>query len=228
MVQSYTQGQESQLRLCQKASKRGRSVARNNLWSDKNKINLYQNTGKRKVWWKKGMLTTSNTVGSLVFIDNMTAPKSSQVKSVQIQHNAANLIGQRFTVKWIMTQSILQKCPKSFSRQRNCSVAKSVTWSQPNRGCFSVSEDRERPTNSNNAAVCSNPRKETQNLVMSVDSRPQLASKNVCNSKTANVILFLNPYELKLEVCSLLWGCTEENYKQKNLTYYPKMYGPNS
>lgn len=54
---------------------------------------------------------------------------------------------------------------------------------------------------------------------MSVDSRPQLASKNVCNSKTANAILFLNPYELKLEVCSLLWGCTEENYKQKNLTY---------
>lgn len=39
---------------------------------------------------------------------------------------------------------ILQKQPKSFSGQRKgaCSMAWSVTWSQPTRTCFSVTEDK--------------------------------------------------------------------------------------
>lgn len=44
--------------------------------------------------------------------------------------------------KWIMTQSLLQRQPKSFSRQEMwySSVAKLVTWFQSNRACFSLTQ----------------------------------------------------------------------------------------
>ncbi|CAJ0940112.1 unnamed protein product [Ranitomeya imitator] len=96
---------------------------------DETKINLYQNDGKKKVWRRKGTAhdprhTTSsvkhgggnvmawacmafNGTGSLVFIDDIRADKSSRMNSevyrdilsAQIQPNAAKLIGRRFIVQ---------------------------------------------------------------------------------------------------------------------------------
>ena len=101
----------------------------NILWTDETKINLYQNDGKRRVWRRKGTAhdpkhTTSsvkhgggsvmawacmaaNGTGSLVFIDDVTADKSSRMNSevfwailsAHIQPNASELIGRRFTVQ---------------------------------------------------------------------------------------------------------------------------------
>ena len=74
----------------------------NILWTDDTKINLYQSDGKRRVWRRKGTAhdpkyTTSsvkhggsvmvwacmaaNGTGSLVFIDDVTADKSSRMNS---------------------------------------------------------------------------------------------------------------------------------------------------
>ncbi len=56
-----------------------------------------------------------------VFSDDVTEDRSSQknsevyrdILSVQIQPNAAKLIGQRFIVQWTMPQNIQQKQPRS-------------------------------------------------------------------------------------------------------------------
>ena len=96
----------------------------NILWTDETKINLYQNDGKRRVWRREGTAhdpkhTTSsvkhgggsvmawacmaaNGTGSLVFIDDVTADKSSRMNSevfrailsAHIQPNASELIGR--------------------------------------------------------------------------------------------------------------------------------------
>ena len=101
----------------------------NILWTDETKINLYQNDGKRRVWRRKGTAhdpkhTTSsvkhgggsvmawacmaaNGTGSLEFIDDVTADKSSRMNSevfwailsAHIQPNASELIRRRFTVQ---------------------------------------------------------------------------------------------------------------------------------
>ena len=101
----------------------------NILWTDETKINLYQNDGKRRVWRREGTAhdpkhTTSsvkhgggsvmawacmaaNGTGSLVFIDDVTADKSSRMNSevfrailsAHIQPNASEPIGRRFTVQ---------------------------------------------------------------------------------------------------------------------------------
>ena len=77
------------------------------LWTDETKINLYQNDGKRRIWRRKGTAhdpkhTTSsvkdgggsvmawacmaaNGTGSLVFIDDVTADKSSRMNSEVFQ-----------------------------------------------------------------------------------------------------------------------------------------------
>ncbi len=116
----------------------------NILWTDETKINLYQSDGKRRVWRRKGTAhdpkhTTSSVkhgggsvmawacmaasgTGSLVFIDDVTADKSSRMNSevfrailsAHIQPNASELIDGASQCRWTMTQSILQKQPKSF------------------------------------------------------------------------------------------------------------------
>lgn len=98
-------------------------------WTDETKMNLYQNDGKKKVWRRLGTAhdpkpTTSsvkdggvsvmawacmasNGTGSLVFIDDVTEDKSSQMNSevygdilsAHIQPNSAKLIGRCFTVQ---------------------------------------------------------------------------------------------------------------------------------
>ncbi len=114
----------------------------NILWTDETKINLYQSDGKRRVWRRKGTAhdpkhTTSSVkhgggsvmawacmaasgTGSLVFIDDVTADKSSRMNSevfrailsAHIQPNASELIGRRFTVQ-------MDNDPKSFWRERS-------------------------------------------------------------------------------------------------------------
>lgn len=96
----------------------------NILWTDETKINLHQSDWKRRVWRRKGTAhnpkhTTSSVkydgdcsvmewecmaahgTGSLVFIGDVTADKSSRMNSevfkatlcAHIQPNAAELIG---------------------------------------------------------------------------------------------------------------------------------------
>ena len=102
---------------------------KNILWTDENKINLYHSDGKRRVWRSKVTAhgpkhTTSsvkhgggsviawacmaaNRTGSLVFICDVTADKSSRMNSevfrailsALIQPNASVLIGWCFTVQ---------------------------------------------------------------------------------------------------------------------------------
>ncbi len=114
----------------------------NILWTDETKINLYQSDGKRRVWRRKGTAhdpkhTTSSVkhgggsvmawacmaasgTGSLVFIDDVTADKSRILKCFgqyyllifsQMLQNSLDGASQ---CRWTMTQSILQKQPKSF------------------------------------------------------------------------------------------------------------------
>ena len=104
---------------------------------------ICQTFWRRVIAW--AYMAASGT-GSLVFIDDVTADKSSRMNSgvykallsAQIQPNAAKRAGWCPTEK--MTQNILQKQPKNFSRKRaekNSSLAKSVTCCQPNWACFS-------------------------------------------------------------------------------------------
>ena len=71
--------------------------------------------GSVKAW---ACMAASGT-GSLVFIDDVTADKSSRMNSevfqailsAHIQPNASELIGQ---CRWTVTQNIQRKQPKSF------------------------------------------------------------------------------------------------------------------
>lgn len=88
--------------LCQKASTRGCTAVERNLWTDANKMKLYQNDGKRKLWRKteKGfdlkqtaficqtrwrecygiwICMAADRTGSLAFIDYVTADRSSRM-----------------------------------------------------------------------------------------------------------------------------------------------------
>ncbi len=146
----------------------------NILWTDETKINLYQSDGKRRVWRRKGTAhdpkhTTSSVkhgggsvmawacmaasgTGSLVFIDDVTADKSSRMNSevfrailsAHIQPNASELIGRRFTVQMDNDPSILQKQPKSFEgKEVDCyAMAKSITWPESDWACISLAEDK--------------------------------------------------------------------------------------
>ncbi len=147
----------------------------NILWTDETKINLYQSDGKRRVWRRKGTAhdpkhTTSSVkhgggsvmawacmaasgTGSLVFIDDVTADKSSRMNSevfrailsAHIQPNASELIGRRFTVQ-------MDNDPKAYckSNQRvfegkevDCyAMAKSITWPESDWACISLAEDK--------------------------------------------------------------------------------------
>ena len=101
----------------------------NIIWIYETKINLYQNDGKRRVLRREGTAhdpkhptssvkhggdsvmawacMAANGTGSLVFIDDVTADKSSRMNSevfrailsAHVQPNASELIGRRFTVQ---------------------------------------------------------------------------------------------------------------------------------
>jgi hypothetical protein len=121
----------------------------NILWTDETKINLHQNDGKRRAWRREGTAhdskhTTSsvkhgecsvmawacmaaNGTGSPEFIDNLTADKSSRMNSevfrailsAQIRPNASKPLDGASQCRWTMTQSILNKQPNTFLRQRS-------------------------------------------------------------------------------------------------------------
>ncbi len=147
----------------------------NILWTDETKINLYQSDGKRRVWRRKGTAhdpkhTTSSVkhgggsvmawacmaasgTGYLVFIDDVTADKSSRMNSevfrailsAHIQPNASELIGRAL-------HSADGQWPKAYckSNQRvfegkevDCyAMAKSITWPESDWACISLAEDK--------------------------------------------------------------------------------------
>uniref|UniRef100_A0A8C5Q3N9 Transposase n=1 Tax=Leptobrachium leishanense TaxID=445787 RepID=A0A8C5Q3N9_9ANUR len=122
------------------------------LWTDETKIKLYQSDGKRRVWRRKGTAhdpkhTTSsvkhgggsvmawacmaaNGTGSLVFIDDVTADKSSRMNSevfqtilsAHIQPNAAELIGRRFTVQMDNDPKHTAKATKEFLKGQKWNI----------------------------------------------------------------------------------------------------------
>ncbi len=124
----------------------------NILWTDETKINLYQSDGKRRVWRRKGTAhdpkhTTSSVkhgggsvtawacmaasgTGSLVFIDDVTADKSSRMNSevfrailsAHIQPNASELIGRRFTVQMDNDTKHTAKATKEFLKGKKWTV----------------------------------------------------------------------------------------------------------
>ncbi len=124
----------------------------NILWTDETKINLYQSDGKRRVWRRKGTAhdpkhTTSSVkhgggsvmawacmaasgTGSLVFIDDVTADKSSRMNSevfrailsAHIQPNASELIGRRFTVQMDNDPKHTAKATKEFLKGKKWTV----------------------------------------------------------------------------------------------------------
>ncbi len=124
----------------------------NILWTDETKINLYQSDGKRRVWRRKGTAhdpkhTTSSVkhgggsvmawacmaasgTGSLVFIDDVTADKSSRMNSevfrailsAHIQPNASELIGRRFTVQMDNDPKRTAKATKEFLKGKKWTV----------------------------------------------------------------------------------------------------------
>ena len=122
------------------------------LWTDETKINLYQNDGKKKVWRRIGTAhdpkhTTSsvkhgggsvmawacmasNGTGSLVFIDDVTKDRSSQMNSevyrdilsAQIQPNAAKLIGLHFTVQMDNDPKHTAKATQEFFKAKKWNI----------------------------------------------------------------------------------------------------------
>ncbi len=146
----------------------------NILWTDETKINLYQSDGKRRVWRRKGTAhdpkhTTSSVkhgggsvmawacmaasgTGSLVFIDDVTADKSSRMNSevfrailsAHIQPNASELIGRRFTVQMDNDPNHTAKATKEFLKGKKWTyaMAKSITWPQSDWACISLAEDK--------------------------------------------------------------------------------------
>ena len=124
----------------------------NILWTDETKINLYQNDGKRRVWRREGTAqdpkhTTSSVkhgggsvmvwacmaasgTGSLIFIDDVTADKSSRMNSevfrailsAHIQPNASKLIGRRFTMQMDNDLKQTVKATKEFLKAKKWNV----------------------------------------------------------------------------------------------------------
>ncbi len=167
--------QEGQIRVCQTTSKKPSQFWNNILWTDETKINLYQSDGKRRVWRRKGTahdpkhtissvkhgggsvmawacMAASGT-GSLVFIDDVTADKSSRMNSevfrailsAHIQPNASELIGRRFTVQ--MDNDPKSNCKSNQrvfeGKEVDCyAMAKSITWPESDWACISLAEDK--------------------------------------------------------------------------------------
>ncbi|KAG2458785.1 TCB1 transposase, partial [Polypterus senegalus] len=194
---------------------------KNILWTDETKINLYQNDGKKKVWRRHGpphypKHTTSSVkhsggsvmdwvcmaasgTGTLVFIDDVTQDRSSQMNSevfrdilsAQIQLNAVKLIGWCFMIQMDNDPKHTAKATQEFIKAKKW---KNLEWPSqspdlnPIELAFHLLKTKlrtERPTNKQQlkaAAVKawqSIKKEETQHLVMSMSSRLQavIASK---------------------------------------------------
>ncbi len=187
----------------------------NILWTDETKINLYQSDGKRRVWRRKGTAhdpkhTTSSVkhgggsvmawacmaasgTGSLVFIDAVTADKSSRMNSEVFSGNYLLIFSQMLQnsldgasqCRWTMTQSILQKQPKSFWRERSgllCNGQVNHLTLNPIEHAFHLLKTKLKgkcPKNKQELKTVaveawqSITRDETQHLVMSMRSRLQ-------------------------------------------------------
>ncbi len=121
----------------------------NILWTDETKINLYQSDGKRRVWRRKGTAhdpkhTTSSVkhgggsvmawacmaasgTGSLVLLMMWLLTKAAgwilkcfgQYYLLIFSQMLQNSLDGASQCRWTMTQSILQKQPKSFWRERS-------------------------------------------------------------------------------------------------------------
>uniref|UniRef100_A0A8C5N2V1 Transposase n=1 Tax=Leptobrachium leishanense TaxID=445787 RepID=A0A8C5N2V1_9ANUR len=181
-------------------------------WS---KINLYQSDGKRRVWRRKGTAhdpkhTTSsvkhgggsvmawackaaNGTGSLIFIDDVTADKSSRMNSevfrailsAHIQPNAAELIGRRFTLQMDNDSKHTAKATKEFLKGQKWNVMQWPSQSpdlNPIEHAFHLLQTKLKgkcPKNKQKLKTVaveswqSITRDETQRLVMSMRSRLQ-------------------------------------------------------
>ena len=185
----------------------------NTLWTDETKINLYQNDGKIRVWGRKGTAhdpkhTTSsvkhgggsvmawaymaaNGTGSLVFIDDVTADKSSRMNSevfrailsADIQPNASELIGRRFTVQMDNDPKHTAKATNKFFKSKKWNVMQWPSQSpdlNPIEHAFHLLKKKLKgkcPKNKQELKTVaveawqSITRDETQHLVMSMRSR---------------------------------------------------------
>ncbi len=169
---------------------------------------------KRRVWRRKGTAhdpkhTTSSVkhgggsvmawacmaasgTGSLVFIDDVTADKSSRMNSevfrailsAHIQPMLQNSLGRRFTVQMDNDPKHTAKATKSFWRERSGLLCngQSITWPESDWACISLAEDKLKgkcPKNKQELKTVaveawqSITRDETQRLVMSMRSRLQ-------------------------------------------------------
>ncbi len=187
----------------------------NILWTDETKINLYQSDGKRRVWRRKGTAhdpkhTTSSVkhgggsvmawacmaasgTGSLVFIDDVTADKSSRMNSevfrailsAHIQPNASELIGRRFTLQMDSDPKHTAKATKEFLKGKKWTVMQWPSQSpdlNPIEHAFHLLKTKLKgkcPKNKQELKTVaveawqSITRDETQRLVMSMRSRLQ-------------------------------------------------------
>ena len=139
---------KARLEFAKKHLKEPVKVWNNILWTDETKINLYQNDGKRRVWRREGTAqdpkhSTSSVkhgggsvmvwacmaasgTGSLLFIDDVTADKSSRMNSevfgailsAHIQPNASKLIGRSFTMQMDNDLKHTAKATKEFLKAK--------------------------------------------------------------------------------------------------------------
>uniref|UniRef100_A0AAQ4QMS3 Transposase Tc1-like domain-containing protein n=1 Tax=Gasterosteus aculeatus aculeatus TaxID=481459 RepID=A0AAQ4QMS3_GASAC len=138
---------KTRLEFAKKHLKQPVQFWKNILWADETQINLYQNDGKRRVWRRRGTAhdpkhtsssvkhggggvmawpcMAANGTGALVFIDDVTADKSSRMNSEvfrpififsQMLHKSLDGASQS---RWTMTRSVLRKQPRSCLRQRS-------------------------------------------------------------------------------------------------------------
>ena len=187
----------------------------NILWTDETKINLYQNDGKRRVWRREGTAqdpkhTTSSVkhgggsvmawacmaasgTGSLIFIDDVTADKSSRMNSevfrailsAHIQPNASKLIGRRFTMQMDNDPKHTAKATKEVFKAKKWNVLQWPSQSpdlNPIEHAFHLLKTKLKgkcPKNKQELKTAaaeawqSITRDETQRLVMSMGSRLQ-------------------------------------------------------
>ncbi len=130
--------------------------------------------------------------GSLVFIDDVTTDKAEgwilkcfgQYYLLIFSQMLQNSLDGASQCRWTMTQSILQKQPKSFEgKELDCyAMAKSITWPESDWACISLAEDKTEGKMPQEQAgtedgcsrgLAEHYRDETQRLVMSMRSRLQ-------------------------------------------------------